>query len=69
MFHGHTTWLAKACHSYLLGVVAIVEVDEDPFVEEPTLLKALLRVRHWQKRKIPIERLRLSQLRTTQQPR
>jgi tetratricopeptide (TPR) repeat protein len=27
-----------------------VDVDDDQFVDEPTLLKALLRVRHWQKR-------------------
>ncbi|MGH3830074.1 MAG: hypothetical protein ACRDRS_06410 [Pseudonocardiaceae bacterium] len=27
-----------------------MEVDGDPVVDEPTLLKALLRVRHWQKR-------------------
>jgi tetratricopeptide (TPR) repeat protein len=30
--------------------MATVEVDEDPLVEEPTLLKALLKARHWQKR-------------------
>jgi hypothetical protein len=31
-------------------MMATVDVDEDSFVDEPTLLKALLRVRHWQKR-------------------
>jgi hypothetical protein len=32
------------------GRAGNVEGDEDQLVEEPTLLKALLRVRHWQKR-------------------
>jgi len=51
VFHQNTTWLTRAYRIYILwGMVATVEVDEDQLVDEPTLLKALLRVHHWQKR-------------------
>lgn len=51
VFHENIIWLARGYRVCILwGVVVTVDVDGDQFVDEPTLLKALLRVRHWQKR-------------------